>query len=112
MVTDKEWAKGGDFSPSPAFDAIADVLKEANDVIKEWEENGTEFSDDMLKEILDAGTSLDKAVGIPVDRVKKFKEAWDLIEDEPDLETRDKISLALGYSPFQVMKEVEKRDQN
>ena len=102
ILTDKAWVRGGKFSPSPAFDAIVNIMNQSEDVIAEWNKNPNKFSDDLMKEMIDLGFSVDVAAGLPVNRVKKLIENWKTIEDDNDLETREKIALGLGFSPYVV----------
>ena len=102
ILTDKAWVRGGKFSPSPAFDAIVNIMNQSEDVIAEWNKNPDKFSDDLMKEMIDLGFSVDVAVGLPVNRVKKLIENWKTISDDNDLETREKIALGLGFSPYVV----------
>lgn len=102
ILTDKAWVRGGKFSPSPAFDAIVNIMNQSEDVIAEWNKNPNKFSDDLMKEMIDLGFSVDVAVGLPVNRVKKLIENWKTIADDNDLETREEIALGLGFSPYVV----------
>ena len=102
ILTDKAWVRGGKFSPSPAFDAIVNIMNQSEDVISEWNKNPDKFSDDLMKEMIDLGFSVDVAVGLPVNRVKKLIENWKTIADDNDLETREEIALGLGFSPYVV----------
>jgi hypothetical protein len=102
VITGKPWVRGGKYSPSPAFDAIVDIINEADDVIEEWNKNPGKFSDEFLEELIDFSTSIDVAIGYPVDRVRKFIDSWKMIANDNSLETREKIALGLGYSPYIV----------
>ena len=102
ILTDKAWTRGGKFSPSPAFDAIANIINQSGDVVEEWSKDSKGFSNDLMKEVIELGLSLDVTVGLPVNRVKKLLENWGTIADDNDLETREKIALGLGYSPYVV----------
>lgn len=103
VITGKPWVRGGKYSPSPAFDAIVDIINETDDVIEEWNKNPGKFSDEFLEELIDFSTSIDVAIGYPVDRVRKFIDSWKMIANDNSLETREKIALGLfGYSPYIV----------
>ena len=102
ILTDKAWVRGGKFSPSPAFDAIVDIMNESEDVIDEWSKNPNKFSDDFMKEMIELGLSVDVAVGLPVNRVKKLIENWKTISDDNTLELQEEIALGLGFSPYVV----------
>jgi hypothetical protein len=112
ILTDKAWVRGGKFSPSPAFDAIVNIMNQSEDVISEWNKNPDKFSDDLMKEMIDLGFSVDVAVGLPVNRVKKLIENWKTIADDNDLETREKIALGLGFSPYVVTPKKKSKKDN
>ena len=102
LLTDKPWANMG-FSATPAFDSVIELLDQSAKVIETWRDE-SKMSDDVIAELIDLGFELDNLVGLPIDRVKKMYESWEMVaEDSSSMTTGEQIALMIGWSPYQIL---------